>query len=234
MVTVISSVAVLAFVILGINAAPKVSINGRIVGGDLTDISVLPYQVSLQIQQGNQYYHICGGSIIDAKYVVTAAHCTQTPNSKMQVRVGSSVNSAGGRVYQVKRIISHEHYNEDTIDYDISLLELVEPIVFNDKTSIVGLAEQDDCFEADEEAVVSGWGDTLNFGDDLRLLRSATVPIFDQELCAVLYQNYGGVTDRMICAGYLAGGKDSCQVYSKICLKKFGFENFKIYYFYAG
>lgn len=47
-------------------------LDGRIVGGEETNIKLYPHQVSLQ------YFgsHICGGSIISTKYVVTAAHCT--------------------------------------------------------------------------------------------------------------------------------------------------------------
>ncbi|WP_407808037.1 trypsin-like serine protease, partial [Staphylococcus aureus] len=46
--------------------------DGRIVGGSSISISSVPWQISLQ------YYgsHICGGSIISANYIVTAAHCT--------------------------------------------------------------------------------------------------------------------------------------------------------------
>lgn len=47
--------------------------DGRIVGGQDADIEDHPYQVSLQ-QYGA---HICGGSIISPRHVLTAAHCTE-------------------------------------------------------------------------------------------------------------------------------------------------------------
>ena len=47
----------------------------RIVGGSNADISDYPWQVSLQLRSGGSWYHICGGSIIDNKWVVTASHC---------------------------------------------------------------------------------------------------------------------------------------------------------------
>nr|AEI58579.1 serine protease [Eupolyphaga sinensis] len=46
-------------------------LDGRIVGGSTTTIQNYPYQVSLQYGGS----HICGGSIISANYVLTAAHC---------------------------------------------------------------------------------------------------------------------------------------------------------------
>lgn len=42
-------------------------------------------------------------------------------------------------------------------------------------------------------------------------LRAAVVPKANQQLCNTSYSRYGGVTDRMICAGLQQGGKDACQ-----------------------
>lgn len=41
-------------------------------------------------------------------------------------------------------------------------------------------------------------------------LQKATVELLDQGLCAGLYGS--SLTDRMVCAGYLDGKVDSCQV----------------------
>lgn len=57
--------------------------DGRIVGGFPITIERTPYQVSIQYRN----YHICGGSIISAGFVLTAAHCThRTPVSYLSVR----------------------------------------------------------------------------------------------------------------------------------------------------
>lgn len=42
------------------------------------------------------------------------------------------------------------------------------------------------------------------------MLQKATVELLDQALCASLYGH--SLTDRMVCAGYLGGKVDSCQV----------------------
>lgn len=41
-------------------------------------------------------------------------------------------------------------------------------------------------------------------------LQKATVKLLDQALCSSLYSH--ALTDRMLCAGYLEGKIDSCQV----------------------
>lgn len=46
-------------------------IKDRIIGGENARPGQFPYQVSLQC--GNR--HICGGSILNEKYILTAAHC---------------------------------------------------------------------------------------------------------------------------------------------------------------
>ncbi|NXE56927.1 TMPSD protease, partial [Casuarius casuarius] len=46
-------------------------ISGRIVGGKETSASKWPWQVSVQYGP----VHVCGGTIIDAQWVLTAAHC---------------------------------------------------------------------------------------------------------------------------------------------------------------
>lgn len=47
----------------------------RIVGGDLASPGQFPYQVALSMIAGKDSW-FCGGSIIEAHWIVTAAHCT--------------------------------------------------------------------------------------------------------------------------------------------------------------
>lgn len=44
---------------------------GRVVGGNDAVRSQFPYQISLR----RDHSHVCGGSIISNRYILTAAHC---------------------------------------------------------------------------------------------------------------------------------------------------------------
>lgn len=90
-------------------------------GGDATE--TYSFMASLQSTTGR---HFCGGSLIKADWVVTAAHCVagSTPGS-MQVRVGTNDRTAGGSVAGVSQIIVHPNYRNA---YDIALLKLSTPV----------------------------------------------------------------------------------------------------------
>ena len=181
---------------------------GRIVGGVEINIEDAPYQISLQ-KYGS---HICGGSIISEGFVLTAAHCTDgAVASSMSVRIGSSKYASGGVTIKVEKIIQHELYNKRNVDYDFSLLKLASEIEFDETKQPVELPELNEPVADGTSCFVSGWGNTQNAAESRAHLRAAFVPSVNQVDCNKAYVAFGGVTDRMICAGYPEGGKDACQ-----------------------
>lgn len=51
-------------------------------------------------------------------------------NKRYSVRVGSSTHEKGGKVYKVKETILHPEYDTYTVDFDVALIRLAEPISF--------------------------------------------------------------------------------------------------------
>lgn len=125
--------------------------------------------------------------------------------------MGTAEAGKGGEVIQVARIVRHKNYNPTLIDFDYSLLELSREIHFDDTKQPIKLPEAD---EHDNDGVmvrVSGWGNTQNSSENDEWLRETRVPLVNSDLCHEKYKEFGGITPRMICAGYMDGGKDACQ-----------------------
>ncbi|OWA52732.1 putative Ovochymase-1 [Hypsibius exemplaris] len=136
----------------------------KIVGGIEAVPHSWPWQVSMLRPSGS---HICGGSIIGNKWVLTAAHCCDASSDKrFKVRVGEHDISGGSepnaKTYNVKRVVQHARYDGNTIENDVCLLELAEPILFNTHVSPICPGERP--VAAGTRCFVTGWGSTRAVG----------------------------------------------------------------------
>ncbi|KAJ8932944.1 hypothetical protein NQ314_014323 [Rhamnusium bicolor] len=208
------SIAICLVLSVVVKCAPQAEINrpnfdGRIVGGDDANIEDYPYQLSL-LYHGS---HMCGASIIGEKWALTAGHCTNKLAAEdLSIRAGSSILQSGGQLVNVTKIYQHPSFNPDTIDYDISLLELAESIILTKSASVISLVDANIKIAPGTETIITGWGkehESDNFIPNQ--LQVVEVPLVSNEICAEMYGGWG-ITDRMICAGYVGeGGKDACQ-----------------------
>lgn len=184
----------------------------KIVGGNIIGIEDAPHQISLQIKGNPSSFHTCGGSIIAPNLILTAAHCTDGSSAnRFQIRAGSAKYSSGGVEVNVEKIFQHEKFDYYTIDYDFSILKLEKNLEFSDKIKPVKLADLYKDVADGTNLTVSGWGNTQSSQESREILRAAFVPKFNQAKCNEAYKSYGGITDRMICAGFPSGGVDACQ-----------------------
>lgn len=98
---------------------------GLIVGGEQTTIERFPWIVSLQRLGA----HFCGGSIISATRILSAAHCTVgVPPTSISIRAGSTNNLAGGQLIGVSQVHNHPQYNPSTINNDICVVVINSPL----------------------------------------------------------------------------------------------------------
>jgi trypsin len=203
----------------------------RIVGGNLTDISKIPFQLSLQVEGE----HHCGATTISRQWAVTAAHCVIREGEKrielqpadLKLRAGSSRHDTGGTVHGVAQVTPHHLYDPDVYDYDIALLKVNPLFKFGPNIRAVKLPPQNFVEVTGAKARVSGWGhrDVMQPSaaamsqnkflakwkpgrQEGNLLRRTNVTILSRGLCHEIYPEF---TTRMLCAGrHPTGGRDAC------------------------
>ena len=107
---------------------------------------------------------------------------------------------------RVAKLVQHKSFNYTNIDYDFSLLQLVKPLVFGATVSAIKLPEMNDKVADGALLQISGWGSTQSLSESRTFLRAALVPCVNQEKCQKAYEKFGGLTPRMLCAGFENGG----------------------------
>jgi trypsin len=188
----------------------------RIVGGSIVTPNSLPWQALLQIGG-----YMCGGSLIDEEWVLTASHCVEGMTAgQATVYLGlhdrQSLSISANPYLQTKsvsQIIMHASYNPSTTDYDVALLKLATPATLTQGVQMIPLAttaSNSALYTAGTMLTVSGWGTTSSGGSVSRYLQKVSVPVVSNTTCNTMYG--GGITARMLCAGdTVNGGEDSCQ-----------------------
>lgn len=130
----------------------------------------------------------------------------------------------------IKRIRKHQHFNSDTFNNDIAILELDEPVLFDSMVRPVCIPTSCEyiLFEkftrnyvpafvlAVEDytgkfAIVAGWGRTGENEDTSRVLQKVVVPVWSEKDCYDAGYGAHKLSENMFCAGYPDGQKDACQ-----------------------
>ncbi|KAK2848576.1 hypothetical protein Q5P01_008410 [Channa striata] len=187
----------------------KSVINPRIAGGQETIQGYWPWQA---IVAGSA--SICGGSLINNQWVLTAAHCSPSADIKnMLVILGRYrllLSTASEIALTVTQIINHPDYVASTADNNISLLKLSSVVTFTNYILPVCLAASDSTYYSGTSTWVTGWGGLGSFVPVPYDLREVEVPVVGNRQCNCDY-GVGTITDNMMCAGSPAEGKGFCQ-----------------------
>uniref|UniRef100_A0A1B0A9X1 Peptidase S1 domain-containing protein n=1 Tax=Glossina pallidipes TaxID=7398 RepID=A0A1B0A9X1_GLOPL len=196
MVRILNVIAVFVTVVACALAVPS----GRIVGGADAEDGQFKYQISLQHSNGA---HTCGGSILNERFVLTAAHCVMVgdevrPPSSLQIRAGSVDYSEGGKLLKIKRIVVNENYGNFV--HDLALLELEEPLEFCDKIHPIELATEE--VPSGGDIIVSGWGRLYNNGPIPNHLQWTTLKAMTTEECRPYFADLEPNIDALICLAH--------------------------------
>lgn len=158
----------------------------------------------------------CGGTVIAARWVITAAHCvavggiTASPAS-VQVAPGAlnlDAVTAANRL-GISRVVPHPSYNGANTPYDFALLQTTAATSAPPMPMVSPAG--DASVVAGAPSASAGWGITSG-GTPTPILQRADLPIISDAICAFDYRNEGGVdATTEVCAGFQAPGTDTCQ-----------------------
>lgn len=80
---------------------------------------------------------------------------------ELTVKLGAHDLNKGDQnvvVRNVKQIFVHPDYDEETVANDISLVQLSEPVIFNERIQPICLPKPNEVFKAKTNCIAAGWG----------------------------------------------------------------------------
>ncbi|CAG0905416.1 unnamed protein product, partial [Darwinula stevensoni] len=191
-------------------------------GGNPSEIGEWPWQAAIYDLTKKDV--ICGGALIDERWVLTAAHCVVVFGSlssrnkhEISVHLGKhhrlNVRDEYLQIRQVSHIILHKDFNvHNDYDSDIALLKLAKPAVLTARVQLVclpirfGLSEVN--LDSGGNGWVAGWGyDSLD--NVTAVLTEIQLPVISNPKCVMDTVHFTGdpsitrtITINMFCAGF--------------------------------
>lgn len=181
-----------AFILGGVGAAQGAT--PRVVNGTPSTASEHPYIVSIGDGRGPARpwadRHMCGGTLVSERLVLTAAHCVFEYGSGVvaptEILIGqpdqTGALSTVRPVGMARSVRIHPNYNFRTHAYDAAVIELAQPVAGVKPLTPAGRG--DASLENDGVEVVSaGWGLTQEAGDISEALMEASLSVVGPEKC---------------------------------------------------
>ncbi|UJR34760.1 hypothetical protein I4U23_027538 [Adineta vaga] len=207
--------------------------NARIVNGEEAQIGTWGWAASFELKSDYGGAHFCGGTVIDEKHIVTAAHCWPwirkqgfDPVKIVRVLLGAydkSSPESGSAFYDLYDVRSHSQYDSDDKQqkYDIAIVTLRQRIDFERMPFIsriclpsfnstpVDLSNPEYPIVG-TNLIAIGWGDQREHsGAGSNTLRQVTIQAIDKADPTCRFATQQNDPKTQLCAA--AFGKDTCQ-----------------------
>ncbi|KAH8284024.1 hypothetical protein KR054_007648 [Drosophila jambulina] len=171
-----------------------------------------PWMVALLERIGNEYSFTCGGTLISARTVISAAHCFRFGSKSLSAArtvVSLGRNSldifSPGDLQGVSLLVLHEQYDVNTYtDADLALLQLTNQVQFTDYVKPICLWNDNYLLDlpSGHKSYVAGWGEDEHGNKNTRLAKMTSTDIITQTECRgnLTFENVRYVTSNTICA----------------------------------
>ncbi|XP_078378966.1 chymotrypsin-like protease CTRL-1 [Oculina patagonica] len=167
-----------------IEACGRKPFGARIVGGEEAPRHSWPWQVSLRVHGS----HICGASLVNQDWVVSAAHCvdrSSDPNRYSLLLGAHSRTGEDGEVVRVSRVIKHPGFSMSHLRHDVAVLKLSRPATIGGKIGTICLPSHGSRVSQRATCYVTGWG-RIDPKDNFKLaprLKQASAPVASHRQC---------------------------------------------------
>jgi len=193
----------------------EVNRQGRITNGRIAFPGQFPHQVALFVNAAAGTF-FCGGSLLDAQTVLTAAHCVDEAISVDVIAGAQNVRENEPSQERINaprsNVVFHEQWNvRGNLENDVAVINLPRAFPLNERIQPIGRLRRSDVGVdqfAGEFAITSGWGkpsDTASgISDELRWVETE---VKTNAACKTWYG--ATITDGHVCNSG-TGGKSSC------------------------
>lgn len=180
----------------------------KVVGGVDAALGDWGWQVSMNYSGR----FICGGSLINSQWILTAAHCISSLSGSLySFDIGHHDRAAlepWALTRKVSTVIKHPLYSSTRFANDIALLKLSTPVTYVKQIVPVCIPNGQVNY-AGRDSYGTGWGTLKSGGIVSRYLQEVAMPFLTDSRCKQKYTSAD--TAIMVCAGETGQNKDTCQ-----------------------